>query len=77
MAIVGPKPWVNAFGTCQLSDFLNFLFYSLERSFFVVKYRKRHYPCLYCSKKTAWNIGHVWPKQWVNHFGKILIFGPC
>ena len=36
---------------CQFFDFLNFLFYSLERRFFVLEYRKGHFPGLYCLKK--------------------------
>ena len=36
---------------CQFFDFLNFLIYSLERRFFVVEDRKRHFPGLYCLKK--------------------------
>ena len=36
--------------TCQFFDFLNFFFYSLERHFFVLKNRKRHFPALYCLK---------------------------
>ena len=35
----------------QFFDFLNFFFLSLERRFFVLKYRKRHLPYLYCLKK--------------------------
>ena len=32
-------------------DFFNVFFYSLERCFFVLEYRKRHFPGLYCLKK--------------------------
>ena len=51
-AIFGPKPWVNPFG--KMSIFLTFLtscFYSLERRFFVLESRKRHFPGLCCLKK--------------------------
>ena len=35
----------------QFFDFLNFFFYSLDRRFFVLEYRKRHFPGLFCLKK--------------------------
>ena len=35
----------------QFFDVLNFFFYSLERRFFVLEYRKTHVPSLYCLKK--------------------------
>ena len=35
----------------QFFDFLNFFFYSLDRRFFVLEYRKRHFPGLFCPKK--------------------------
>ena len=93
MAIFGPKPWVNPFekmsifrpvGTC--------CFYSLERRFFVLEYRKRHFRGFYCLKKKRWRNGHFFglyclkknvgklaifgPKPWVNPFGKMSIFRP-
>ena len=43
-------------------DFLKFYFCSLERSFFVVKYRIRHFPGLYCLKKKVWKNGNFWTK---------------
>ena len=36
---------------CQFLHFLNFFFYNLERRFFVLEYRKRHFPSLYCKKR--------------------------
>ena len=52
MAIFGPKPLVNPFGKISIIRLFEYnFFYSLERSFFVVKYRKRHFPGLYCLKK--------------------------
>ena len=35
---------------CQFIDFLKFWFYSLERRFFVLEYRKTHFRGLYCLK---------------------------
>ena len=51
MAIFGPIPWVNPFGKMQFFVFFNFLLYSLERRFFALEYRKRHFTGLYCLKK--------------------------
>ena len=36
---------------CPFFNFLNLFFYSLERRFFVLEYRKGHFPMLYCRKK--------------------------
>ena len=85
MGIFGPKPWKNV-------NFLTFStsrFYSLERSFFALKHRKRHFPAVYFLKKTSWKYNHFWtkttgkpfgnmpicgPKPWLNPFAKMLIF---
>ena len=42
--------------------FWNSCFYNLERRFIVLEYGERHYPCLYCLKKTGWYNGHFWTK---------------
>ena len=42
--------WKNV----NFSTFWTFCFYSLERCFFVLEYRKRHFPGLYCLKKASW-----------------------
>ena len=47
---------------CQFFDFLSFLFYSLERRFFDLEYRKKHFPNLYCLKTKGWKNGHIWTK---------------
>ena len=47
---------------CQFFDCLNLLFYSQERRFFVVEYRKRHFPGQYCLKRKSWKSGHFWAK---------------
>ena len=63
MAIFGPKPWVNPFGKMSIFQlFERLFFYSLERRFFVVEYRKRHFPGLYCLKKICWKNGHFFSK---------------
>ena len=52
MAIFGQKPWVNPFGNMSIFRLFELrVFYSLERRFFVLEYRKRHFPVLYCLKK--------------------------
>ena len=48
MEIFAPKPWIKPFGKKSILDCLNFLFYSLERRFFVLEYNERHFPGLYC-----------------------------
>ena len=58
----------------SFSTFWTSCFYSLERSFFVVEYRKRHFPGLYCLKKICWKNGHFFSKPWVHPFGKMAIF---
>ena len=54
--------------------FERLVFYSLERRFFVVEYRKRHFPGLYCLKKNVEKMTIFGPKPWVNPFGKMIIF---
>ena len=52
MANFGPKPWVNPFG--KMVIFLTLLtscFNNLERRFFVLEYRKRHFSYLFYLKK--------------------------
>ena len=62
MAIFGPKPWLTPFEKCQFFDFLNIAsFYSLERRFSVVEFRKGYVPGLYWLKKKLEN-GHFWKK---------------
>ena len=48
---------------CQFFVFLNFIFYSLERRFFVLEYYKRHFAGLYCPKKKV----EKWPFLEQNH----------
>ena len=42
--------------------FLTSCFYSVERRFFGLEYRKRHFPGLHCLKKTTWKNGHFFTK---------------
>ena len=48
-------------------------FYSVKRRFFVLEYRKRHFPSLYCLKKNG-KMAIFGPKPSVNPLGKMLIF---
>ena len=63
MVIFGQKPCINPFVKMSIFRlFLTSCFYSLERRFFVLEYRKRHFPCLYCLKKQVCNNSHFWTK---------------
>ena len=42
--------------------------------FFVVEYRKRHFPGLYCVKKKLGKMAIFGPKPCVNLYGKMSIF---
>ena len=75
MAIFGPKPWVNPFGkNMNLSTVSSSCFYSLERRFFVLEYRKTYFRGLYCLKKNL----ETWPLLDQNHgltpWAKMSIF---
>ena len=75
MAIFGPKPWVNPFGKMAIfPTFLTSFIYSLERRVFVLEYRERHFPVLYCLKKKVGKMAIFGQKPWVNPFRKISIF---
>ena len=58
----------------NFSTFWTFCFYSLERRFFVLEYRKRHFPGLHCLKKKVGKMIILRPKPWLNPFGKMSIF---
>ena len=48
----GPKPWLNPFGKKSIfRPFSTSCFYSLKTRFFLLEYRKIHFPILYCLKK--------------------------
>ena len=55
--------------------FWTLCFYRLERRFFVLVYRKRHFPALHCLKKKVGKMAIFAPKPWVNPLGKMSIFG--
>ena len=62
------------FGKMSIFFFWTSCFYSLESCFFVVKYRKRHFPGLYCPKKNVEKMAIFGPKPWVNPFENMSIF---
>ena len=75
MAIFGPKPWVNPFWKMSIFRLFELLvFIALKVVFFVLGYRKRHFPCLYFLRKKNWIYGLFFgPKPWVNPFEKMSI----
>ena len=58
----------------NLSTFWTCCFYSLEKSFFVLEYRKRHFHGLYCLQKKVAKMAIFGAKQWVIPLGKMSIF---
>ena len=75
MAIFGPKPRVNPFGKMSVFRLFELLIFTVQNGvFFVLEYRKRHFPCLYCLKKKVGKMAIFGPKPWVNTFAKITIF---
>ena len=56
------------FFTFELLGFCN-----LQRRFFVLEYRKRHFPGLYCQKKGG-KIAIFGPNPWVDPFEKMSVF---
>ena len=75
MAIFGQKPWVNPFGKMSIFPLLElFGFYTLQRSFFVLEYRKRHFPSLYCLKKKFKKMTIFGQKPRVTHLEKCQFF---
>ena len=63
-----PLPNVN------FSTFLTSCFYSLERRFFALRYRKRHFSGLCVLKKKIGKMAIFGPKPWVNPIAKCEFF---
>ena len=74
MAIFGSNPWVNPFGKISVFQFWTSCFYRLEKRFFFIEYRKRHFPGLYCPKKKSGKHGHFWTKTMGQPFWKNVNF---
>ena len=65
------KPlWKNL----NFSIFFTSCFYSLERRFFVLEYRKTHFPSLYCQKWKAEKMANFWLKPWTTQFERRQFF---
>ena len=65
MAIFGPKPSVNHFGKISIFRlFKLFVFIAQKGVLFVLEYRKRNFPSLYCLKKKKLK---TWPFLDQNH----------
>ena len=58
----------------QFFDILNFLFLQPRKVFFVLEYRKSHFPNQYCLKKRVGKMAILGPKPWINPFGKMSFF---
>ena len=54
-----------------LLDFLNLFFLQPRKAFFVLEYRKSHFPGLFSLKKKLSKMAIFKPKPWVNPFGKM------
>ena len=58
----------------NFSTFRTSSFYRLEKPFFVLEYRIRHFPGSYCLKKKVGKMANVGPKLLVNPFAKMSVF---
>ena len=74
MAIFGLKPWVSLWKNANFSTFYSSCFYSLERRFVVLEYRKSHFSGVRCLKKKVGIMAIFKQKPWVHPFGKKSIF---
>ena len=71
---LGHKRGLTLWKNVYFSTFWTFRFYSLERCFLVLEYRKRHFLGLYCLKREVGKMAIFGAKPWVNPFGKMSIF---
>ena len=75
MANFGPKLLVNPFGKMSVFRLFElFVFIGYKGFFFVLEYRKRHFPGLYYIKKKVEKRAIFRPKPWVNPSGKMSVF---
>ena len=76
MTVFRPKPWVHPFGTISVFGLVKLLVFIPWKSvFFVLEYRKRHFPALDCLKRNIGKRAIFRLKPWVNPFAKMSIFG--
>ena len=74
MSIVRPIPFNKFHKKMSIFRLFEPFFYSLKRCFFVLEYRKRRFPGLYCLKKKVGKMAIFRPKPWINPFEKMSIF---
>ena len=74
MVIFGPKAWVNPFGKVSIFGVFEVVFIVQKGVFFVVEYRKRHFPGLNCLIRKVGKMAIFGPKPLVNLLGKMRIF---
>ena len=75
MAIFGQKPLVNPFRKMSIFRLFELVvFIAYKGIFFVLEYRNRHFPGLYCLNKKVGKMAIFGPKPWVNPFSKTSIF---
>ena len=68
------KPGLTFLKNVNFLTVLTFRFYSLERCFLVLEYRKTHFPGLQCLKKQLGKMAIFGPKAWVNPLEKCQFF---
>ena len=77
MAIFGPEPCVNPFRKMSIFRLFEFLVLMAQKGVFSFEnIVKKHFPGLYCLKRTVVKLAIVGLEPWVNPFGKISIFRP-
>ena len=66
---------LTPFEKCQFFRHFKLLVFIAEKGvFFVLEYRKRHFPGLYSLRKKVGKMAIIRPKPWVNPFGKMAVF---
>ena len=69
------KPWVNPFGIMSILELFEVLVFIAQKGvFFVLEYRKRHFPGLYCLTRKVGKMAICGPKPWVNPLGRMSMF---
>ena len=69
-----PKAWVNSFGKFfDFSDIQDTYFYGLERLLFYLQHPQTSFLGLFSIKRNNEESWNIWPKSWVNPFGKFPI----
>ena len=68
-----PKPRANPLGKISIFRLFDLLVFITQKSIFFLKYRKTHFPGVYCRKRKRWKKGHFWTKT-METFGNISIF---